>query len=40
MPYVMAYTALGPRGPHVALASSRDLTRCPWEPHEKHMGIP
>ena len=23
--YVMAYTALGPRGPHIALASSRDL---------------
>src|SRR2546423_3860961 len=29
--YVMAYTALGPRGPHVALASSPDLRR--WTRH-------
>jgi predicted GH43/DUF377 family glycosyl hydrolase len=29
--YVMAYTALGPTGPHVALASSRDLRR--WTRH-------
>jgi hypothetical protein len=29
--YVMAYTALGPRGPHVALASSRDLRT--WRRH-------
>ncbi len=29
--YVMAYTALGPRGPHVALASSRDLRT--WTRH-------
>src|SRR5256714_11488058 len=29
--YVMAYTALGPRGPHVALASSPDLRT--WRRH-------
>src|SRR5437763_6855735 len=29
--YVMAYTALGPRGPHVALASSSDLRH--WTRH-------
>jgi predicted GH43/DUF377 family glycosyl hydrolase len=29
--YVMVYTALGPRGPHVALASSPDLRR--WTRH-------
>jgi beta-1,2-mannobiose phosphorylase / 1,2-beta-oligomannan phosphorylase len=29
--YVMAYTALGPQGPHVALASSPDLRR--WTRH-------
>src|ERR687886_2265559 len=29
--YVMAYTALGPRGPHAALASSPDLRR--WTRH-------